>query len=71
MLTRPWRLRPLLASVVFEKLILAKTKPPPPHLMPPKLTAETLLSSRVPEIPEIDNESVGNEYGPVSLSGAP
>ena len=33
--------------------------------------AETLLSSRVPEIPEIDNESAGNEYGPVSLSGAP
>ena len=32
---------------------------------------ETLLSSRVPEIPEIDNESAGNEYGPVSLSGAP
>ena len=35
------------------------------------LTGETLLSSRVPEIPEIDNESAGNEYGPVSLSGAP
>ena len=34
-------------------------------------TVETLLSSRVPEIPEIDNESAGDEYGPVSLSGAP
>ena len=33
--------------------------------------AETLLSSRVPEMPEIDNESVGNEYRPVNLSGAP
>ena len=35
------------------------------------LPGETLLSSRVLEIPEIDNESAGNEYGPVSLSGAP
>ena len=36
-----------------------------------KLDDETLLLSRVPEIPEIDNESAGNEYGPVYLSGAP
>ena len=35
------------------------------------ITGEMLLSSRVPEIPEIDNESAGNEYGPVYLSGAP
>ena len=34
-------------------------------------SVETLLLSRVPEMPEIDNESAGNEYGPVSLSGAP
>ena len=38
---------------------------------PQRPTAETQLSSRVPEIPEIDNESAGNEYGPVYLSGAP
>ena len=34
-------------------------------------TGETLLSSRVPEMLEIDNESVGIEYRPVNLSGAP
>ena len=34
-------------------------------------SGETQLSSWVPEMPEIDNECAGIEYGPVSLSGAP